>query len=421
MDKQVVSLKFLHVQSKPLIKVLGLCFLLSALNACDFLDTTSSPSIPKDDPGANVNLGTSYPAVRPVADDESISVATAPSSNTFRLVSAQKQNRNCPEGQSCTSSDAGQITYEFCPVNNPTIDTNPLDNLICSSTDYPGTRTFLVRAIEYSTSGDDSDISDGDVVSYRRYFYSGNRLDKVAVSDEFNANYHTLHDYTYDDENDPSDTHADIEDAEDNNSNNDNDGYNAVSLTRPKLRREYVCDIDTSSPSLLTCDRANAAEVIDYVYYDNGVLYRKEFDVDNTATIDHQKVYYYDGPVLERVEVDNFYNGVLDELYVYNRGGDATGRGLELTIDNDYISPKTRGFNIFVTYELDASNAVVRECYFEPGYPQTTGGDDIKDCNSGSRHNFQWVFTWTAGDCWAGGIDDIDPEARAIDYLCKQP
>ncbi len=397
MDKQVVSLKVLNVQPKPLVRVLGFSLLLFALNACDFLDKTSSPFIPQDDPGANVNLGTSYPAARPVTFDgdgnieqESISVALAPSSNSFRMTSAQRQNRSCPDGLSCTSSDLELIEYAYT-----------LGGLLDTASEY--------------RSGPGSEL-----VTFRQYFYNGNRLDRVAVSGS--GDFHTLHHYFYDDEDDPSDVWADVEDAQDQNSSNDNDGYNRkTNLTNPKLRREYICDIDTAAPAAVLCDRSNASEVIDYVYYDNGILYRKEFDIDNNNTIDHQKIYYYQGNALERVEVDNFYNGDLDEIYTYTRGGDASGEGLEVAIDNDHISPRTRGPNIFVTYELDANEAVVRECYFEPDYPRTEEGTAIKTCSSASRHNFQWIFTWTAGNCWAGGIDDIDPEARAIDYLCKQP
>src|SRR5690606_6112975 len=95
------------------------------------------------------------------------------------------------------------------------------------------------------------------------------------------------------------------------------------SISRPKLRKEYICDIDLPVVTTEICNRDNAAEVITYIYYETGYLYRKEFDVNNDAKIDHQKIYHYDNNnVLVRVDTDNFYNGKIDERYEYERSNE---------------------------------------------------------------------------------------------------
>ena len=203
-----------------------------------------------------------------------------------------------------------------------------------------------------------------------------------------------MHDYTYDDENDL--------------------GYLANnSLSRPKLRKEYICEINVvgdAAASAETCDRLTAVESVFYVYYASGYLYRKEFDVNNDNVIEHQKIYYYDANnQLVRVDTDNFYNGEIDERSLYERNGNE----LSVLIDNKFANTDTRGTKIAVSYLLDQDlgNTINKECYFKKTI----------QCEENSRHNYHWEFTWVSEPCWAGGLDDIDPEARAINYLCKEP
>ena len=124
---------------------------------------------------------------------------------------------------------------------------------------------LLDTAEEYIV-GSESDV----LRSQRQYHYTDTRLDKVSVRNT--GNYHTLHDYVYDDE--------------------DDEGFTALDLERPKLRREYICDINLAEVTTEKCRRTainneddpslnvfEAAEIVTYIYNENGYLYRKEFDI----------------------------------------------------------------------------------------------------------------------------------------------
>lgn len=351
-------------------------------SACDFIGKSSSKNIPKDNPGRNASL----------AED----IAREPTDNSHRMISAQRWTQSCTESLSCTQSPDGRIEYSYNGAH-------------------------LDIAIEYETN------TAGDVVSFRQYYYDSdpNRLDKVAVRET--GNFHTLHDYTYDDENDPSDFLADVDDAQDDNATNDGDGYNGnLDIARPKLRLEYVCKINAADASAETCDRDSAFEVIRYIYYADGRLYRKEFDVQNNTKIDHQKIYYYREGLLTRVDTDNFYNGFVDERYTYKRNffDNEEQASLRLFIDNGFFAASTRGIDRTVSYKVHETGYVDQECYFRGellGEQNNKNEDQVSGaCTTGSTQGFHWEFEWELSPCWAGGLDDIDPEARAIDYLCKK-
>lgn len=362
--------------------------LLMLASACDFINKGSSKNIPSDNPGRNASL----------AED----IARGPGDNTYRMLSAQRETQSCTESLSCTQFPDGRIEYSYSDS---------------------GSGPYLETATEFETD------AVGDVVSFRRYFYDASnpdRLDKVAVRGE-TGNFHTLHDYTYDDENDPSDFLADVDDAQDDNATNDGDGYNGnLEIARPKLRLEYVCKIDVADASTETCDRDSAFEVIRYIYYADGRLYRKEFDVQNNTEIDHQKIYYYRDGLLTRVDTDNFYNGIVDERYTYERDffDNEEQATLRLFIDNGFFAAGTRGIDRTVSYRIDEQNKVLQECYFRGELLGNQGNNNEGEisgaCTLGSTQGFQWEFEWVESPCWAGGLDDIDPEARAIDFLCKQ-
>ncbi len=354
---------------------------LLVVSACDMLlGTDSSPGIPKDNPGINASLPAEFPANR--------------NGNTQRITVAQRWNQSCPDNQACTPSPKGRLEYTY--------DTGRLDSVIERRSDASSNQ-----------------------VSYRQYFYSSTtRLDKVAVAKNSTSNFHTLHHYTYDDEDDPSDFKADPV-----------NGYTANSNAN-KLRLEYICkklNFDASDIDNIECTRDGrdpddsdtieyfqADEVIAYIYYANGYLYRKEFDVDNSGTIDHQKIYHYSSQqLLTRVDTDNHYDGVIDERYRYVRDNDNVLRAF---LDNGFDVGRTRGTDITVSYRLGSSDEVTRECYFATDRleKRVSGLWEEGNCTNSSRQKFHWDFTWENGSCWAGGLDDIDPEARAINYLCKE-
>lgn len=345
----------LLAQFKPL---LTLTLLAGLTSACELIiDKASGPSIPKDNPGINANLPATFP--------------NSPNDNGFGITSAQKTIQTCYVGDPCEQEPAGHITYNY--------DAN----------------FHLLTATERSTDPSSS------LVSHRHYFYNGTRLDKVVVSSDSSnsatATFHTLHDYTYDDE--------------------DDGAYQANNnLTRPKLRREYICEINVVGDALAileNCNALTAIEVINYVYYETGFLYRKEFDVDNDTLVEHQKIYRYDTENrLIRVDTDNFYNGEIDERYTYEWLDNA----LTVLIDHKFANPDTRGTKLAISYQLNDNTmgrTVNKECYFK--------NEEALECKGNSRHAYHWEFTWQAASCWAGGLDDIDPEARAINYLCKEP
>jgi len=366
------------------LKAVFMVSILAFASACDLVvEKKSGPHIPTDNPGDTVNLVEG--------------LAGGPSDNTHRMTLARRQKQKCSEDLSCTQIDDGLIEYTYSTAGR-------LD-------------TALERKFGFGS----------EVESQRQYYYGGsgaNRLDKVAV--RITGNFHTLHDYTYDDEDDPSDFLADEDDADDGNRNNDNDGYNAQNnLSRPKLRKEYICDIDVADASTETCDRLSAREVISYIYYEDGRLFRKEFDTDNDTEIEHQKIYRYRDGLLDHVDTDNFYDGVIEERYVYDRedweaNDNNNDEELRVFIDNGFNSSSTRGIDRTVSYRLDSDNLVRQECYYRGEWRNRTGDEVSGDCTGSSTQGYHWKFNWEQADCWAGGLDDIDPEARAIDYLCKQ-
>jgi hypothetical protein len=368
MEKLISGSAFFALPGQQLKVKSSRCALLLSLllvaSACDFINVGSSPSIPKDNPGRNADL----PA----------GVAGVPTDNTHRMTSALRQSQQCYENASCDPANSnGYISYNYA------------------------------GALLDSAEERESTIS-SPVVSFRQYHYdTNNRLDKVSVRET--GNFHTLHDYYYDDEDDPSDFVSDDEFGD-----TAGDGYNAnTGLTRPKLRIEYICEINLAAVTTEICDRLTAIEVINYIYYADGRLYRKEFDIDNDTNIDHQKVYYYSDGLLNRVDTDNFYNGIVDERFDYERDtydGDGAGETLRVFVDNNRI--QNRDINITVSYQLSDEGLVTKECYFS--------GELGSACTDSSTHSFHWIFNWEVNACWAGGHDDIDPEARAIDYLCKQ-
>jgi len=421
---------FLNRASLFTSRILSLLLLVSVMSACDFIKKGSSASPVTGNPGVNVSLASEF--------------ADGPTDNSHRMLRAVKQIQYCAPNVACTQTPKDYITYDYA---------DGLGLLPAG---------FLETAVEETVGTLGLEIT-----SQRQYYYidsSGDlildRLDKVAV--RVNGNFHTLHDYFYDDE--------------------DDGDFTALAQPRPKLRKEYICDINlpvVPGVTTETCDRSNADEVITYIYNQNGYLYRKEFDVNNDTKIEHQKIYYYDNNVLSRVDTDNFYNGDVDERFEYEFDAEL---GLRVFIDknylvkptgtdvassykigyqentiatasqtifpfsfyiassdqiivtlNDTILVETNDYTVTpilvppfggnVTLNIGAAdgdeivlsgydNITSKECYFNKSTPN--------ECTNNSKENFHWLFTWELGDCWAGGLDDIDPEARSIDYLCKQ-
>lgn len=408
-------------------KLLSLLVLLGFASACEFIDKGSSPAISKDNPGARANLAEAF--------------AAGPSDNNYRMIQAVKRVQYCEPNVACTQTDMNYITYTYAG--------SLLDSVVEETTVNIGREVTSRRQYHYVDSNDDSILD---------------RLDKVSV--RLNGNFHTLHDYFYDDENDGD--------------------FDAINISRPKLRREYICDIDLPVVTTEICNRDNAAEVINYVYYETGYLYRKEFDVNNDAKIEHQKIYYYQNNELVRVDTDNFYNGKIDERYEYEQSDEL---GLRVFVDNGYVAKTTRGIDKAISYKIGYNQNYVatagQEVFSYDFYLSNTSqltvvlngtvltettdydvfniltspfggtidlvvpaaeGDELalsahdtvldkecyfnrttaNECTNNSAENTHWVFVWEeesapdAGNCWAGGLDDIDPEARAIDYLCKQ-
>lgn len=429
MNKQLFGSAFTLANAQRVsFKILALLLLLGATNACEFISKGSNASISKDNPGANSNLAKEF--ARDVSD------------NNYRMIAAVNRVQYCEPNLACTQTDMNYITYNYDVSGR-------LDNVVEETTVNNGREVTSRRQYHYSDSDGDSTLD---------------RLDKVSV--RLNGNFHTLHDYFYDNEDDGS--------------------FKAISISRPKLRREYICDIDLPLVTSEICNRENAAEVINYIYNEDGYLYRKEFDVDNNTKIDHQKIYRYKNNILTRVDTDNFYNGKIDERYEYEHSDDL---GLRVFIDNGYVAKKTRGTDKAISYKVgynqnhvatagqtsfsydfylsstdqiqvelngdvltETTDYTVNNTLIAP-YGGTidlltpaADGDEIilsahdkvvskecyfnrltaKECTNNSAENYQWVFTWEkesvpdAGNCWAGGLDDIDPEARAIEYLCKQ-
>jgi hypothetical protein len=343
-----IGKKMTKANMTQLIKrILFLVLIMQLAIACEFISNGSSPSIPKDNPGANANLPEAF--------------AQQPSDNAFRMTTAERIKQIC-DGEFCTQLLFSYIDYVYDPS------TGRLD----------------------STTESEVGVITNTVVSNRQYYYVDNRLDKVAVGE--GGNFLTLHDYTYDDEND------------------DSDGYQAIGLDRPKLRKEYVCSINTSDALSENCDRNSADSITSYIYYADGYLYRKELDVNGNKEIDHQKIYYYDNSNnLVRIDTDNFYNGNIDERYEYT----GVGKDLIVFIDKDYLSSLTRGAEEIISYKLANNDSyVVKECYFRGTMEQT--------CSDDSRESFNWVFTWEEDNCWAGGLDDINPDTYSIGYLCTK-
>jgi hypothetical protein len=424
--------RFSSVFSYASAKTLFLILFLGLASACEFIDKTSSSIVQSDDLGANVSLPDTFP--------------TDASGNSHRMVSAQRVQQVCDNG-SCSQ-------------------------LVFSYIDYSYIGDFLTTATEIEIGAITNTVT-----SERQYYYNGDQLDKIAV--RATDNFHTLHDYYYD---------------------NENDYDNNAKETLNKLRREYICDIDLADASTDSCARLKtsptehtAIQVVNYIYNEDGYLYRKEFDVDNDDKIDHQKIYYYENNILSRVDSDNFYNGRIDERYSYQVNDELS---LLTYLDKSYLSTLTRGTDVAVSYKqgnqetyiynesesnrsftysfkveansdvqvslndtvliettdytvsnttaapyggsitidgtislgnedeivistinsLDPDNkmksVVTKECYFNQ--------ETSEDCTSTSSQSYHWIFTWEEQACWAGGLDDIDPETRAIDYLCKQ-
>ncbi len=381
-------------------KMLLLATLLVSINACDFIVDDGKPNIPSNNPGANANL-----APAPLN----------PTQNLYRMDQAIREQQNCVKDSSAC---------------DPVIPLSHIQYIYDDTTAGAwGTGGLLNRTVER-----EPDSLSTVVVSYRLYIYDATnnlKLDKVAVADDGSSNFHTLHDYTYDDEDDPSDMSADV-----GTNPPETDGYNAnLTLTAPKLRKEYICTIDTANPAPSatittafpdSCDRYTADETITYIYYANGLLFRKEFDTDNDGDIDHQKIYSYNNlGELTRVDTDNYYNGILDEVYEYDRdtfAGEAGATTLRAFIDWNRL--KNEGVDRTVSYELDVNNNPVRECYYGGELNKTVSNynaarDGITGvCLDTTTQYLQWRFVWVTANCWAGGLENIDPETRAIGYLC---
>jgi|GEM_PF-6394656 len=394
----------LSYHGKYLGKAAILCFLLAFNTACDiFIKNEGIPQPVTGNPGINANLSTSFPAITPTPSSQNtnnVNRAANPSDNQIRLTVAQRQTQTCPDSleSPCTMTDDRRIEL-----------------------------TYLAGLIDETVELETGIGSDE--VSYEKYFYASdnpNRLDKLAKAESSSSNFNLIRDFTYDDENDVNDKEADIEDARDNNSNNDNDGYNAnLDITIPKIRKEYICDeldLDVIAAQAFICDRSNATEVVDYIYYANGVLFRKEFDSDNDTEIEYQDIYYYEDNILTRVDNDNFYNGMVDSRITYTRD---QNDALTVAVNTDVIAGDDLDYVVSYRLNSGSNGEVLTECYFRRGFPLDGNEDTNSNCSidpsSGSRHDFHWIFTWETNNCWTGGLDDINPEARAIEYLCKQP
>src|SRR5690606_12920509 len=116
---------------------------------------------------------------------------------------------------------------------------------------------------------------------------------------------------------------------------------------------------------------------------------------------------------------------IVEERYYYER--DNFDSEEEVTrrvfIDNGYLAKATRGIDRTVSYRLDTGGLIGQECDFRGVLEGLLDRDEDEVSGAratGSRQPYRRLFTWVAHRCWAGGLDDIDPEAGAIDYLCKQ-
>lgn len=370
------GLNHTNLRSGHIIKVLLIALSSVAFTACDLVDPKTEPAPSTGNPGELVNLSTNF--------------ESDPSSYNQRISTSTRYRQPCElvTGDPSTTAD---------------------DVVNCLQTNI---LSYNYDASDRLASSVETDLANNE--TYRRYFmYADSRpnaqLDKVAQGrgDSLATNYYELHDYSYD--------------SEEGGSTN-------------KLYAEYICDItaaDDAEAEAATCNRLNALEVFYYIYNANGYLLRKEWDSDNDSITEHQQIFSYIADpnnsgdfLLSYVQDDDFYNGVIDKDQVLTyTDGILTTRELDfdLTIaDIDSIINYDR-------QDADPgaifSGQITKECYqmtprSDSDYAcSELSGDPADDELRG--HAFFWEHVWEDEDCWVGQLNEIDPENRASEFLCR--